>query len=140
MIPHHEQAVEMSEVLLDKDGIDQKVVALAEQIKDTQEPEIDLMENWLDDWGIDDDVDDDDDDDDDGMMSDDDLEALERAEGSEAARLYLEGMMAHHEAGVDMAKSELDEGINPDVLELAQAIIDAHTAELSTMQDLLTEI
>lgn len=36
-----------------------------------------------------------------------------------------------------MAQTELDEGVNPDALELAQAIIDTQTDEIATMKQLL---
>ncbi|MEE2031902.1 DUF305 domain-containing protein [Rhodococcus chondri] len=51
MIPHHAQAVEMSDMLLGKDGIPEPVRALAEQIKAAQGPEIDEMNSWLEQWG-----------------------------------------------------------------------------------------
>jgi uncharacterized protein (DUF305 family) len=143
MIPHHEQEVEMSEAILAKDGIDERVLTLAEQIRDAYEPEIERMESLLDQWEIDDDVEpDDDDDDDDGnaWMSEGDWEALEAADGSAAERLYLEGLIEGHEAAVEMAKTEMDEGINPDALEVAQRIIEVHTAELATMQDLVADM
>lgn len=47
---HHEQAIEMSDVLLGKEGVDERVVALAQRIKAAQRPEIQLMEEWLEDW------------------------------------------------------------------------------------------
>ena len=53
MIPHHEQAVEMSDVILAKDGTDQRVLDLATQIKATQEPEIKQLNTWLTEWGAD---------------------------------------------------------------------------------------
>ena len=52
MIPHHEQAVEMSDTILGKHGIDDQVQALAQQIKDAQGPEIELMQSWLTSWGM----------------------------------------------------------------------------------------
>lgn len=53
MIPYHEQSVEMSEVILAKDGIDQRVLDLATQIKAAQEPEIKQLNIWLTEWGAD---------------------------------------------------------------------------------------
>ena len=47
MIPHHEQAVDMAELMLDKTDIDARVTALAEQILAAQEPEIETMRAWL---------------------------------------------------------------------------------------------
>lgn len=142
MIPHHEQAVEMSEILLAKDGVDDRVVALAERIQDAQQPEIDLMTSWLEDWGLDFDMggmpgmdhggD--------GMMSDDDLAALDAASGDDASALFLEQMIEHHEGAIEMSQQELDNGQNADALELAQQIIDAQTAEIAEMQDLLVAL
>jgi uncharacterized protein (DUF305 family) len=139
MIPHHEQAIEMSDLVLGADGIDERVRDLAEQIKAAQQPEIDLMAGWLEEWGhpagsgmegMDHG----------GMMSDDDLDALAAADGVEAARLFLEQMIEHHEGAIDMARAELDAGTHPDVLALAQRILDAQTAEITTMREILTDL
>jgi uncharacterized protein (DUF305 family) len=51
MIPHHQQAVEMSDMVLAKQGIDPRVTELAKQIKAAQGPEIDTMQGWLKQWG-----------------------------------------------------------------------------------------
>ncbi|HYJ55122.1 MAG TPA: DUF305 domain-containing protein [Mycobacterium sp.] len=52
MIPHHEQAIEMSDMILGKQGIDPRVTELAKQIKDAQGPEIEQMKSWLTEWGM----------------------------------------------------------------------------------------
>jgi uncharacterized protein (DUF305 family) len=142
MIPHHEQALEMAEILLDKDGVDERVVALAERIQEAQQPEIDLMTSWLEDWGVDPDMGDMPgmDHGDDGMMSDDDMAALEAASGEEASALFLEQMVEHHEGAIEMSQQELDNGMNADALELARQIIDAQTAEIAEMEGLLSEL
>ncbi len=137
MIPHHEQAIEMADVILDADGVDPRVVALAETIKAAQGPEIELMETWLDEWGtgmgdmggMGD-----------GMMSDTDMQALEDATGDEASRLFLEQMIEHHEGAIDMAQSEVDNGENADVIGLAESIIESQTAEIATMQEILASL
>ncbi|MDT2006952.1 DUF305 domain-containing protein [Rhodococcus opacus] len=51
MIPHHAQAIEMSDVVLAKDGIDPRVTDLATQIKAAQGPEIEQLQGWLSEWG-----------------------------------------------------------------------------------------
>ena len=139
MIPHHEQAVEMSDTILGKDGIDDQVQALAQQIKDAQAPEIELMQSWLTNGGMSSSgdmsgmghgV---------GMMSDGDMAALEAADGAEAARLFLEQMIVHHEGAIEMAQTELDQGANEEVIALAQAILDTQTTEIATMENLLTQ-
>ncbi|HLR95571.1 MAG TPA: DUF305 domain-containing protein, partial [Jiangellaceae bacterium] len=62
------------------------------------------------------------------------------AEGTDAARLFLEQMIAHHEGAVEMAQTQVDDGSNPDAIELAQTIIDAQTTEIQQMQDLLATL
>lgn len=153
MIPHHEQAIEMSELVLGRDDIDPEIVDLAEQIIAAQDPEIELMEDWLDDWGLPSmggamggghggghgGDGGDGGDGPGGMMSDDDLEAIEDAEGDEAERLYLEGMIEHHEGAIDMAQDVLDDGESTDVAELAETIIETQQVEIDLMDDLLAE-
>jgi uncharacterized protein (DUF305 family) len=138
MIPHHEQAVEMAEMILAKDGIDERVLTLAEQIKAAQGPEIELMESWLDEWGTP--MGDMDGMDHGGMMSDTDMEALEAATGAEASRLFLEQMIVHHEGAIEMAQGEVDNGENPDVIALAENIIASQTTEIATMEDILATL
>jgi uncharacterized protein (DUF305 family) len=140
MIPHHEQAIEMSDLILAKSGVDQRVLDLAQQIKAAQVPEIELMQSWLDDWGMPSSGGMDGMDHGDGMMSEDDMTALEVAGGAEAARLFLEQMIEHHQGAIEMAQDELDDGANPDVVALAQRIITSQTAEIATMQELLTQV
>jgi uncharacterized protein (DUF305 family) len=141
MIPHHEQALQMAEIVLAKDGVDERVVTLAQRIQAAQQPEIDLMTSWLEGWGLDSDLggmpgmdhgtD--------GMMSDQDMAALEAAPGPEASRLFLEQMIQHHQGAILMARQELANGQDADVLDLAQQIIDAQTAEIDEMEQLLAQ-
>ncbi|GAA4045279.1 DUF305 domain-containing protein [Agromyces indicus] len=145
MIPHHEQAIEMSDSLLEKDGVDEQVRDLAQQIKDAQQPEIDQMKDWLDAWGEDELGDMGGMDHDmggmgDGMMSDEDMAQLEDASGAEASRLFLEQMILHHEGAIQMAEYQVQEGENPDAVALAERIVEDQTEEIATMQDLLATI
>jgi len=143
MIPHHQQAIEMSDLVLGKSGVNQGVRDLAQKIKDAQGPEIATMKGWLTSWGMpyndsmsghdmggmgD------------GMMSGDDMAALESANGPEASRLFLEQMIVHHQGAIEMAQSELKDGQAPEVLALAQAVVDAQTAEIAAMKQMLTSL
>lgn len=140
MIPHHEQAIEMADTLLGTDGIDDRVRALAERITAAQQPEIDLMQQWLDDWGADmpgmgggmDHGG--------GTMSDADVRALDSATGIAAARLFLEQMIEHHRGAVEMAQDEVDDGRDADTVALARAIVASQTAEIAEMQALLAQL
>ncbi|HEY1104545.1 MAG TPA: DUF305 domain-containing protein, partial [Agromyces sp.] len=144
MIPHHEQAVEMSDDLLAKDGVDPAVRELATQVMAAQQPEIDQLNEWLDAWGAGGDSMPGMDhgsgsgmDHGDGMMSEDDLAALADATGAEASRLFLEQMIVHHEGAVEMAESELADGEHSGATEMARTIVDTQTAEIATMRQLL---
>ena len=141
MIVHHEQAIEMSDIVLAASGIDPAVTELAERIKAAQGPEIEQLEGWLDEWDVSsDDRDASGMDHGDGMMSEDDLTALREAEGTAASRLFLKQMIMHHEGAVEMAQAQVDEGSDPEAVELAQTIIDAQTDEIQEMKDLLTAL
>ncbi|MBG6239972.1 uncharacterized protein (DUF305 family) [Mycetocola sp. CAN_C7] len=136
MIPHHEQAIEMSDMILAKDGIDDQVSNLATQIKNAQGPEITHLHEWLDAWGADAGMGGMDHGTD-GMMSDEDMTALEDASGAEATTLFLEQMIRHHEGAIAMAETEIGEGTNPDAVDLAEAIVSTQSEEIAVMGNLL---
>lgn len=145
MIPHHEQAVEMSDDLLAKDGIDQRIVDLATEIKAAQEPEIQQLESWLTAWGMDDTSSSEMDMSEmdhgtDGMMSDDDMNALKSASSEDAGRLFLEQMIVHHQGAIAMAQTEIDEGQFPDAVDMATNIVESQTAEIDVMNDILATL
>ena len=139
MIPHHEQALVMSRIVLDTEGVDPAVVDLATRIEGAQEPEITTMEGFLAEWGAST-TGDHSGHEMDGMLSDEEIQALEAADAATVSRLFLEGMIAHHEGAVDMAEAELADGKNPEALALAQEIIDAQEAEIAEMQELLAAL
>ncbi len=51
MIPHHRQAVQIAELATDEAASSQEVLDLAEEICSAQQPEIDTMSGWLEEWG-----------------------------------------------------------------------------------------
>ncbi|MEU3017408.1 MULTISPECIES: DUF305 domain-containing protein [unclassified Nocardiopsis] len=134
MIPHHEQAVTMADLAQTRAG--EEVRELAVEIRDAQGPEIEQMEALLDSWGADREPETDHSDMD-GMLSEDQMAELEAAEGERFDTLFLEFMVLHHEGAVDMARAELDDGVNPEARELAQEIIDAQEGEIRQMNEML---
>ncbi|NKX53932.1 DUF305 domain-containing protein [Arthrobacter mobilis] len=150
MIPHHQQAIQMSDIMLAKEGIDPRVTELAERIKAAQAPEIKTMQGWLAAWdspapdpgghdmggahgedmggGMS------------GMLNQDELNRLEGAEGSDAAELFLTQMIAHHEGAVQMAGQQARNGSNPEAVALAKAIVEDQKAEIREMEDLLAAL
>ncbi|GAA3063931.1 MULTISPECIES: DUF305 domain-containing protein [Actinomycetes] len=133
MIAHHEQAIEMSEILLENEGLDPELESLAEDIKAAQGPEIQQMNTWLEAWedgehgGHD------------GMLTEDQLLEFTDAEGAEAERLFLEGMILHHEGAVEMAEEHLEQGQDPEALELSEQVIEDQSEEIELMEGLLED-
>jgi uncharacterized protein (DUF305 family) len=112
MIPHHAQAVIMAG-WAPTHGARQDVAILCERIVVGQRDEIAMMQTWLRDRGLEvpdatstrhkmkmgDSVhemlmp---------GMLSDEEMAALDKARGPEFDRLFLEGMIRHHQGAIDM--------------------------------------
>ena len=72
----------------------------------------------------------------DGMLSDSQIQQLQDSEGATFDRLFLEGMIAHHEGAITMAQDVIGSG-NKEVAALAAAIIEAQEKEIALMKDLL---
>lgn len=140
MIPHHEQAVEMA-TLAQERASSTEVKQFAAQIEAAQGPEIDTMTGWLEDWGqkVDDSMGGMDHSGSDmpGMMSDADMESLGTATGAEFDQMFLTMMIEHHTGAIEMAKTEQQDGENPDAIALAEKIEADQTAEIAQMEDLL---
>jgi uncharacterized protein (DUF305 family) len=132
MIPHHEQAILMSELVL-ANSEDSEVRNLARAILDAQSPEIEQMKSWpgvnpslhaghmMD-----------------GMLSDSEIEALRQAMGRSFDLLFLEGMIKHHEGAIVMAEDVVDSE-NSEVRDLAKAIISAQESEIAQMLTLVAQ-
>ncbi len=146
MIPHHEQAVQMADIALEKQT-SAEVKTLAEQIKAAQDPEIAEMKSWLQAWGAPEQMPSASDGsmggmdmggmDSSGMMSDADMTKLMDAAGQDFDRMWLQMMIAHHQGAIAMADQVLSTTADPKVTALAKAIVAGQTAEIATMQGLL---
>ncbi|UJH71789.1 DUF305 domain-containing protein [Ornithinimicrobium sp. INDO-MA30-4] len=134
MIPHHQQAVVMSEMAIDQGG--PEVADLAERIQAAQDPEIETMTAWLQDWGVDvptgmggmGDM---------GMMSPGDMQDMMDAQGDQFDTIWLEMMIEHHEGAISMSRTQQNEGLNTDAVTLAGTIIDAQQSEIDEMEQML---
>ncbi len=134
MIPHHEQAVEMSRLAEGRAG--EEVGALAAEIEAAQGPEIEQLEGMLDAWGVEP-AGDGEHHGMSGMMTEEQMAELERAEGEAFDTLFLELMIAHHRGAVQMAEDQLANGVDPGARELAQEVVDAQEAEIERMDAML---
>ena len=135
MIPHHEQAVVMSDLALSTSK-DADVLKLAKQIKDAQAPEIIKMQGWLADAGLSEDPGHSMGDGMGGMLSDSDLSALKGSTGKSFDKLFLAGMIAHHEGAINMVMM-IENSSNSDISNLGQEIVKSQSAEVELMKKIL---
>ena len=139
MIPHHEQAIEMSDIALDPTiGASAQVKELATQIKGAQDPEITTMKNLLTTWGKSTTMDASVDHSEmmDGMLTVDELTELGKLQGSAFDSAWIQAMIRHHEGALSMAKDVVEKGISADIRKLAQEIVISQQNEIDAMKAL----
>ena len=138
-IPHHEQAIPMSDTILGKQGIDPRVIQLATQFKADQGPELQQMHSWLSQWNqptltmtpgmvMP------------GMLPDQDITALQNAQGVDATKKFLTEMIECHEGTIAMAEDEIKDGQYPPAVALAHQISTREQQENTTMQGILDSL
>ncbi|GAB3552443.1 hypothetical protein GCM10027404_23000 [Arthrobacter tumbae] len=162
---HHSQAVEMSRIVRDQTD-DVVIRTIAYDIAMTQQHQVGQMYAWLEEWGLPQSTDADrmawmagsghtahadaDADGDasavaadglmPGMATPEEMDALAEATGEDAERLYLELMIDHHVAGVDMAEAGVDLADDPELRELARKMAAGQQIEIVEMEKLLAQL
>ena len=137
MIPHHEQAIVMSDLAL-MISKNKELLALASQIKAAQNPEIVQMKKWLADDGL-------------GqapghsmegmggMLSEEDLKELSNSTGKAFDQKFIAGMIEHHIGAVEMVKMIKDSKV-AELRAFADEIVKTQSAEIELMRKLLAKI
>lgn len=144
MIPHHQQALEMT-ALVEARAADPDLAQLAERIEVSQQDEIALLEKWLSQRGEmvsgmhgghgehggagHQDMP--------GMLTPAQLEQLARSKGERFDRLFLRGMIRHHEGAVVMVETLLtggEGGQESEVFQLASHIGTDQQVEIAAMK------
>lgn len=141
MMPCHKQAIQMSDIILTKQGLDPRVVQVANQIKAAEGSDIKGMQSWLSQWqqpttpssaagmpamqGMT------------GMMSPEQITGLQNAQGADASKQFLTMMIQNHQHAVMLAQSEIDSGQYPPAVAMAHSIATSEQQEVSTMQGIL---
>ena len=144
MIPHHNQAVEMAELVEDRTNRPE-VVDAAGRITLSQQDEMEFMEQWLSDRGerMPDPTDheamhtshrma--------GMATPEQMDELAASEGTDFDRMFLQLMITHHEGAVTMVEELLDQpgsAYDPMLFEFANDVTNDQTAEIERMHALL---
>lgn len=78
-----------------------------------------------------------------GMLTDEQMAALERARGSAFDRLFLTGMIGHHQGAIDMVEelfSHSDAGHDPTVFRFASDVVADQSAEIHKMRLMLQTV
>lgn len=140
MIPHHEQALELAEMVPDR-STDPAVIALAARIAAEQQPEISGMKALLLQWEVDPNAaahgsghagmama---------GMVDDATMVKLDILTGAKFDELWLQSMINHHRGAIEMAKVEIADGRNADMITMARNIASAQQAEVDQMTPML---
>lgn len=146
MVPHHEGAVVMAEQAL-AHSQRPEILALAEEIIETQAEEIEQLETWRREWyprarsfrymwheemGH-------------MMQMSDDVLAAMRMDvplgeaDPDFDRRFLEAMIPHHEGAVEMADAALERSQRDEMLSLAEAIKTAQATEIAQMRQWLQD-
>ena len=136
MIPHHQQAVDMG-TLAETRAQDPAVKAIAAKIKSEQAPEIAQMKSWLTaagasldmghDMGMG------------GMLSASQMTALKDSSGAVFDKLYVQGMIGHHEGAIHMAQMVVDSN-NIEAKALGSAIIASQTKQVAELKTILSKL
>ena len=135
MIPHHQQAIDMSKMALNN-GASPEIKKLAKKIIAAQGKEISQLKYWLTatkssmtmghDMGMG------------GMLSKSDLIALKKLKGNKFDTAFLKAMIAHHEGALEMV-SMLDRTKNSEAKKIAVDIQTGQSAEITLMKKLLAK-
>jgi uncharacterized protein (DUF305 family) len=137
MIPHHQQAVDLS-ALVPSRSTNDAVINLAADISAEQGPEIQVLKVFLVQWTADQGegqdhggmaMD--------GMVDPATMAKLQSLQGPEFDTLWLQSMIGHHEGAIKMAQTEQADGANADAKDLATKIVATQTAEITQMKQIL---
>ncbi len=147
MIPHHQQALEMSELVTERTNR-QEIIEAAGRIKASQGDEINFMQKWLADrnesspepghmdmmhthlYMA-------------GMASAQEMDQLSRAEGVDFDRLFLTLMIRHHEGALEMVENLLEQpgsAYDPLLFEFTNDVSNDQTAEIERMNAALVSL
>lgn len=136
MIPHHEQAISMSETALKKSR-NQAILKLSNQIKSLQGTEKSQLTYWL--KATDSSMTMDHDMQMSGMLTTKELASLKRLTGTQFDRTFLQLMIKHHQGALEMLDL-ISDSKNAEAKALAKAIKSAQSKEITSMKLLLKKL
>lgn len=122
MIPHHQDAVDMSEVIIAKSS-NEELKTFAQKVIDAQSAEIETMEGWAEEWfgGVD-------------TKGHETMADLNSFSGEELDNMYIDQMIEHHQSAIDVSQDIKKYSNRDEILELADAIITTQSAEIDELE------
>jgi uncharacterized protein (DUF305 family) len=138
MIPHHQQAVDMSDLALKK-STNPKILDLAQRIKSAQSSEIIQMQSWLGGKEANSMMSDHSGHSMGGMLTEEEFSKLESSSGVTFDTLFLEGMIVHHEGAIDMAQM-IKDTTTQEVNEFGLNVVEVQSEEIREMKEILESL
>lgn len=138
MIPHHQQAVAMSDLALKK-STNPRILNLAQRIKSAQSSEIIQMQSWLGGEEANSMMTDHSGHSMGGMLTKEEFAKLESSSGVTFDTLFLEGMIIHHEGAIDMAQMIRDTTTQK-VNTFGLNVVEVQSAEIREMKEILESL
>ncbi|MDI6795805.1 MAG: DUF305 domain-containing protein [Desulfatibacillaceae bacterium] len=129
MIPHHQEAVDSASIIL-KASKRKELRSFAREIMKVQAREIAMMKQWLDQWYPESEK---------QSAYKPMMRQLKGLPKDRAEIVFIEDMIEHHLAAVEMAREVLDKGLarHDEVADLARQIVKTQTQEINLMQQWL---
>ena len=145
LVLHHGQSTTAYDVVLAKDGVDQRVRDLVGRVRDVEAAQTDQMRASLQGWGEDVPAPLEDSHrgavgtgkDGPGGLSDEDLHTLTDVDGATASRAFLQLMIVHQADAIEIARAEISGGSDPEAIVLARTVVEMHQSEIAEMRALL---
>lgn len=138
MIPHHQQAIDISNLALSKSK-DGELIALATAVRDGQADEIIQMQQWLSDAGASTAMGHSMSDSMGGMLDEAELAALTASSGKDFDLLWLKAMTGHHEGAIHMTQM-IKDATNTTIKKFGQDIVTLQSAQVEQMSKMLKRI
>jgi uncharacterized protein (DUF305 family) len=146
MVMHHHQAIDLANLVPGR-STNQAVIAMANNISSQQLPEMAAMTALLTQWNEDAEpahdhgaatmpgmvdaaaVP--------GMVDESTMAKLEKLTGAPFDKTWLQSMISHHEGAITMAKTEIAQGRNSDMIAMAKSISAVQQTEIDQMKQIL---
>jgi len=137
MVPHHQGAVEMAKIALERSGRSE-IREMANAIISSQEAEITQLKDWKEQWY--------------GSSETPSMQVMPAMSGGHAMNMqadvdtlkiapepfdlaFIDAMVPHHQSAIDAAQMVIDSAVHPEIRELARQIIEAQKKEIDQMMN-----